>query len=328
VGTFVPVGVLAAASVGLTGWRFGLAAAFVLVGVGATAALWLGQRQRDQRRWIGDQLTRLRTTGVTVDDLAALERRLADRLVTRDALTGELTGWERRWREDLAGLRKQLSTRDTRAAARRQQLAQLQALQNLYAMVPVRGRMPALAAGWAVAPDFMLLVVSLVQERRPATVVELGSGASTAWTALALREFGVGARLLSVEHDPGFAEVTRERLTALGVDELVELRHAPLVDLTLAGEVYPWYDRKAFADLASCDLLVVDGPPGNLRPGSRYPALPMLADRMRPGAQVLVDDYGRAEEREMVARWLAELPGWTLRELSVAKGAALLTRTE
>lgn len=308
---FAGAGVLA----GLTAWLLGPPATLpLLAGIGAGSALLFAQWMRIRQRWIGDELTKL----------SAAASQLAGAMMTRS----EFMRWEQGLGNELAGLRKQLSSLESRATvARHQQAAQLQALQNLYAIVPVRHRMPSLGAGWAVSPDLMLLLVSLVQEHRPATIVELGSGASTVWIAMALQEHGVDSRIVSVDHDAAFAASTRERLTALGLDKLVELRHAPLVELELAGESYPWYDRAAFADVESCDLLVVDGPPGNVRPGSRYPALPVLADRMPSGSHVVLDDYQRPDERQMVARWVEQLPGWRVQELTYEKGAALLTRT-
>ncbi|MGH3682603.1 MAG: class I SAM-dependent methyltransferase [Natronosporangium sp.] len=306
---------------GLASWALGPTVALaVTAGGGLTAGLLLARWLRLRHRWIGVELGRLRTQST---QLEALVRSPEAGLVRRP----DLAALQRRQSTELAELRRELSSAERRmAAAWRKESAQLQALQNLHAMVPTRHRMLPLDGGWAVAPDFMLLLVSLVRERRPATIVELGSGASTVWTALALQELGIESRMVAVDHDVTFAERTRERLTALGLEKVVEVRHAPLVDVEVDGEVYPWYDRAAFADVDSCDLLVVDGPPGILRSESRYPALPLLGERICPGGQVLMDDLVREDEQHIVARWVAQLPGWRVRELSLAKGAALLTK--
>ena len=72
------------------------------------------------------------------------------------------------------------------------------------------------------------------------------------------------------------------------------------------------------------DLLVVDGPPGLLRPQARYPALPVLRERLSPGASILLDDTHRADEREIVRRWLDEVEGLERAEVSVAHDATML----
>jgi hypothetical protein len=52
----------------------------------------------------------------------------------------------------------------------------------------------------------------------------------------------------------------------------------------------------------------------------------MLLDRLAPDAAIVIDDGARADEREMVARWCAEVPGLTVRQLRTQKGGTLLTR--
>lgn len=203
--------------------------------------------------------------------------------------------------------------------------AQTEALLNLYQVVPTGVAMPA-SRGWAASPDILLHLVSLVGQTRPATVVDLGSGATTIWMGTAMRHYGVDGRIISIDHDEKFAAITRESVLAHGLAKFVDVRHAPLVEMDLAGERWPWYDQAAFADVERVDLLVVDGPPGVLRDHARYPALPVLAARLAPHARVVVDDYARSDETEMVRRWQSEFPGWTLRELRHEKGTAVLRR--
>lgn len=64
--------------------------------------------------------------------------------------------------------------------------------------------------------------------------------------------------------------------------------------------------------MAEVDLLLVDGPPGRTSKHARYPAVPALRDRLRPGATFMLDDCHRREEKETLHRWLAEVPGLSL----------------
>jgi predicted O-methyltransferase YrrM len=300
-GLFAVLGTAAAALAWLLGPRLAIAAAVGAgVGGGLFALDWLRSRHR--------QLTA---------SLAKVDAAMARR--------DHLVAWEKR--ADEARVKERNSLSERMSAARRHDFAQLQALMNLYAMVPVRDRMPATRVSWTASPDVLLLLVSLIRANRPHTIVELGSGVSTVWMALALREFGIDGRVVSLDHELSWAETTRVALHALDLAKLAEVRHAPLADLELDGEIYPWYDRSALADVDSCDLAFVDGPPGVLRPASRYPALPVLGSRMAIGGQVVVDDYGREDEHTMVDRWIAKTPGWTLRDHGLEKGAAVLTRT-
>ena len=71
-------------------------------------------------------------------------------------------------------------------------------------------------------------------------------------------------------------------------------------------------------------MLLVDGPVGALGPQARYPALPLLRERLLPGAVVLLDDADRPEEQEVLARWQADWPELSSAMLRLEKGAARL----
>ena len=70
---------------------------------------------------------------------------------------------------------------------------------------------------------------------------------------------------------------------------------------------------RRFAPRDPCQLdarvLFVDDPPGPTGPQARYPAIPVLSDRLADGAIVVLDDASRADEATIVERWCAEIPG-------------------
>jgi hypothetical protein len=86
----------------------------------------------------------------------------------------------------------------------------------------------------------------------------------------------------------------------------VEVVHAPLVDVDVAGETFRWYDLSKLEGLTDLDIVFVDGPPGTTGPLARYPALPLLRDRCAPGARFILDDAARPDERAIVQRWVRE----------------------
>src|SRR5579859_1387786 len=165
---------------------------------------------------------------------------------------------------------------------------QLEALQNLSAVLPADDMLPA-TRGWAASPDLLVVLVDLMTTQRPALVVECGSGASTLWLALAMRRLGIDGRIIALDHDPVFAGQTRGFLARHNVTDLAEVRDAPLESFTLDGDDYPWYSRKAWQDLAGIDLLFVDGPPAATGRQARYPALPLLGRALSPDATVVLD---------------------------------------
>ena len=198
---------------------------------------------------------------------------------------------------------------------------QVEALLGLYAVLEPRRELPPLG-GWPASPEMLLLLYGEIRARRPSLVVECGSGVSTVVMAYALEHAGTGS-LVALEHDPTYAAATERLLSDHGLE--ADVRRAPLRSIDVAGSPYEWYDPSALPD-GPISLLFVDGPPGNVGPRARYPAFPVLVDRLGPDAAVVVDDYDRGDEREAVAAWLTEHPEWEARRVEVDRGGVILER--
>jgi predicted O-methyltransferase YrrM len=208
----------------------------------------------------------------------------------------------------------------------KQTFRQVEALLNLSAMLPASDVLPA-TRGWAASPDLLVLLIDLIITQRPSLVVECGSGASTLWMALAMRRFGIDGRVIALEHDPAFGGKTRDFLARHDVRDLAEVRDAPLESLSLAGESYSWYARRAWEDLTGIDLLFVDGPLAATGYQARYPALPFLSGSLSPVATVVLDDLVEADMQEVLLSWLDAYPDFGLEILLLEKQAAVLRRS-
>lgn len=176
---------------------------------------------------------------------------------------------------------------------------------------------------WAIDAVFAENLVQLLNQG-PARVVELGSGHSSVIIAQRLAHNGHG-RLTSVDHLEPFADRTRGWLRDRDLSGVAEVIHAPIADHEIAGKTYPWYSMDALAEALPdrIDLLVVDGPPGKLGPDARWPALPLLEDRLAPDAVILLDDGDRGEETRIAYSWHERLGG-EIRYLPGGKGGWLL----
>ena len=227
-------------------------------------------------------------------------------------------------RDRLTEVEASMSRPDARQAAGRE-FRQTEALLGLHTTFRVRAPLPP-SRGWAASPDVLLYLASLVLDRHPHVIVELGSGLSTIWLAYAVERSGPPGRLIALEHNEEFAARTRAQLALHGLASLAEVRESPLADIQVAGDVWPWYDPTSLADVEQCDLLFVDGPPGNVRERARYPALPLMAARLAEHAVVVLDDYIRPDEKDVVATWREEYPEWELEILDHEKGTAVLSR--
>jgi hypothetical protein len=77
-------------------------------------------------------------------------------------------------------------------------------------------------------------------------------------------------------------------------------------------------------------LVMVDGPPGATGKHARYPALPVVISCFSAAQiDVLLDDYMRDDEKEIVQLWQADIARWgvvaRLTEQKMEKGACLLS---
>lgn len=225
-------------------------------------------------------------------------------------------------------LRQRIDTLERRQAQRiRHESArlygQLEALGAIRDALDGRIAVPS-TTDWAASADLLRELVMVVMARRPKVVVETGSGTSTVVVAGCLERLGEG-HLWALEHLPSYASETRELLAVGGLGGRATVVDAPLVDVRLGADTWSWYDLSALPAIGPIDLLFVDGPPGDTGPLARYPALPVLLDRLAPDAAIIIDDGARPDERAMVARWCAEVPGITVRQLRTQKGGTLLT---
>ncbi|MEO0393151.1 MAG: class I SAM-dependent methyltransferase [Pseudomonadota bacterium] len=205
---------------------------------------------------------------------------------------------------------------------------QLENRQNLsYRLGVDEGWLPP-TRGWAASPDFLMLIARLVAELDPTQVVECGSGV-TSVVLSKLLSTKPGARLLSFDHDAAFAQKTAALLQERDLPGALAMTiaSAPLVPHQIQGQSFNWYATDGVDIPDQIELLVVDGPivtGDNLL--ARYPALPLLADRLTDRAVVVLDDANRVGEQQTLQRWTQEFPGWQVEMVATEKGTAILRR--
>jgi len=136
------------------------------------------------------------------------------------------------------------------------------------------GRVPAHQVS-AVQGKLLHLLARITGAR---AILELGTlaGYSTIWLARALP---AGGRLVTLELDPGYAEVARANLERAGVADRVEIRVGPALD--------------SLADLAAeaagpFDLVFVDADKSS---NDRY--LGLVLELVRPGTVIVADNVIR-----------------------------------
>ncbi len=160
---------------------------------------------------------------------------------------------------------------------------------------------------WKADTGFLTLLVDFIEAKRPRTVVEFGSGASSLIIARALQRNG-GGTLTSFDQHADFVAATREWLAGHDLD--ADLRHAPL---GLPADQWPglWYRSGPVPD--SIDLLVIDGPPWTIHPLIRGSADSLFARIAPGGGTVMLDDAARPGERIVARRWRRDWPEFAFR---------------
>lgn len=226
----------------------------------------------------------------------------------------------------LVALLRQGRQRDAESPARdeagtRRLFGQIEAYLSLRDRLGLRQGMPY-SHNWSAAPDFLKLIVEHALAAKPVTIVECSSGLTTLMLARCCEMNGRG-EVFSLENGPEYAAATRAEVARYGLEGRAAVIDAPLTERTIAGREYRWYALDDLPD-RSIDMLVIDGPPGFIQRHSRYPALPLLFDRLADGGVVYLDDAARPDERALVEMWLAEYPALEHEYLNTERGCSIL----
>lgn len=93
------------------------------------------------------------------------------------------------------------------------------------------------------------------------------------------------------------------------VSRTIKRHNVPGANLCLSPlreyEQFTWYDPPLARMPPKFSLVICDGPP-DLANGGRYGLLPVLGDRLAPGAVILFDDAREPGQPEVLSRWAKE----------------------
>lgn len=239
-----------------------------------------------------------------LDALKALGAREESLSVALASLREALDADRRRLTEmDASARRRAQSHADKVIRSLKEETRQVEALLQVLPRIEPGALLPG-SGLWAMNARGLAHLLDIVTKERPKVIVELGSGTSTVWLAYACRR--TGARVVSLDHDPEYAAKTRTELARHGLTDVAEVRVAPLEPVVIDGREFNWYSTAALQDLRSVDLVLVDGPPKATGENARWPALPLLHERLSSQALVLLDDAVRHEETETLRQWMAD----------------------
>ncbi|WP_297361255.1 class I SAM-dependent methyltransferase [Thauera sp.] len=195
---------------------------------------------------------------------------------------------------------------------------QLEAFLDIQSFLSHGEHLPSMH-GWPVSPDFARYLIELLEKNHYDLILEFGSGTSTVVIAKALARINHGrqdkAAVIQVafEHLPKYHAQTLAVLQTAHLADAVQVVLAPLEPYAAPnGNTYSYYAcQDNLAELAkqlpadiTTILMVVDGPPGSTGKHARYPALPAVLTHFKnKKIDVVLDDYFRADEKEVGALW-------------------------
>tara|TARA_Y100000996_G_scaffold630_1_gene570 strand:- start:467 stop:1240 length:774 start_codon:yes stop_codon:yes gene_type:complete len=176
---------------------------------------------------------------------------------------------------------------------------------------------------YAANPDFLFLINDIINKYKPSVIVEAGSGVSTLICAYSLQKLSNG-KIFSLDHDKDYQSIVKSSISEHYLDNFVESIHAPLVDYQ--NHNFKWYDIKELNRLNKIDLLIIDGPPVKFSKNIRYPAIPLLLNKIKKGAIIILDDCKRKEEKNVVSLWKKEFDCFDYKYIDNCKGAYIIKK--
>ena len=162
-----------------------------------------------------------------------------------------------------------------------------------------------LDTGWSIGEAAFERITTLLLQMSPVErILEFGSGPSSIRLAMAFSE----AQVLSVEGDwRNFAE-TIDLMQSFWDKRNLLIKYRPLTCESYGDASFLTYESGMFwDDQKEMDCVIIDGPPVYTLRG-REACLYQVYDQIRIGGLVILDDFRRSFEKQIVENWLSVYP--------------------
>lgn len=183
---------------------------------------------------------------------------------------------------------------------------------------------PPLFSDWTLDGDLLKIIIDEIYLREKINILELGSGASTIVISRILKSLNKGM-LYSIEHDVVFYNKTKKLLLLNGLEDICKLYLSPIEKVIINNEEFLWYDTKFINKIDLIDMLIIDGPPIYLGKMSRFPALPLLIEKLNSNCIIFLDDAFRDEEKNIIKKWMNLYSNFHYQTINTSKGALKIT---
>ena len=162
----------------------------------------------------------------------------------------------------------------------------------------------SLDAGWSIGETAFERITTTLFEMSPVErILEFGSGQSSVRLAMVFSE----AQVLSVEGDwQNFAE-TMNLMQTFWNKRNLSIKYRPITLESYGDASFLTYEDGMFWE-EEIDCVIIDGPPVYTLRG-REACLYQVYDQIKIGGLVILDDFRRSYEKQIVENWLAVYPG-------------------
>lgn len=176
-------------------------------------------------------------------------------------------------------------------------------MHKISAKYPVPDRLN-LDTGWSIGEAAFERIATLLLQISPVErILEFGSGPSSIRLAMAFPE----AQVLSVEGDwRNFRETTDLMQKFLAKCNL-SIKYRPITLESYGDTEFLTYEDGVFWE-EEMDCVIIDGPPVYTLRG-REACLYQVYDQIKIGGLVILDDFRRSYEKQIVENWLSVYPG-------------------
>ena len=161
-----------------------------------------------------------------------------------------------------------------------------------------------LDTGWSIGETAFERITTTLLEMSPVErILEFGSGPSSIRLAMAFPE----AQVLSIEGDwRNYAE-TASLMRSFWDKRNLSIKYRPITLESYGDAEFLTYEDGMFWE-EEMDCVIIDGPPVYTLRG-REACLYQVYDQIRIGGLVILDDFRRPYEKQIVENWLSVYPG-------------------
>lgn len=114
---------------------------------------------------------------------------------------------------------------------------------------------------------------------------------------------------------------TKKLLELNNLIDICKLIYSPLDEIYINGKKWLWYNTNFINNIDKIDILIIDGPPGYINKMSRFPALPLLINKLNTNCIVFFDDALREDEKKIIEKWKILYSNFSFQIIITKKGA-------